>query len=304
MSITINIPGAHPIPRAWNRQSPDDNFWLRFDHYPTHGLTASCSGVPLGVTPIWNVSYTLAGASGLSRPPMPSYAALCRIDRPSQPARIEVSCAAGSETQRAILWALSGRILFHTQGPVSAENRSWPAVARELRMGTAHRPRLGLRTWVDQETGERSYAAIIEIVGAVEPADVPAPFHLVRRVLHVATRTSDGSVIPPPPDMNDDTNAGFLQDMTLSSRGRVYDIDAPSSQFGSQDAVGTRHEWELLFEQMLVIGPLESGRGARARAIAQHRVVSDPRVWRAYFNATVVAEESAPSVEMHGYVGP
>src|SRR5262249_51364408 len=155
-------------------------------------------------------------------------------------------------------WVISARILFHTQGAVSHENQSWPAVARELGMGTGHRPVLGLRTWVDQLTGQRNYGAIIEIVGAVEPADVPVPFHLVRRVLHASTRTSDGSVIPPPPNMNDDTSAGILQDMTLSARGRVYDVDAPSSQFGASDGVGARHEWDLIFEQMLVIGPLEN----------------------------------------------
>jgi hypothetical protein len=292
--MPIEISGAQLVPPAWNPLLSGRHFWLRMDHFPAAGITVRSNGAPAGAT--WTVSNgTATGTSG-SGPTV-------TVARPGGPAKLEIICRAGAFQERATLWVVRGQILFHTQGPVSSENQRAGVNAREIHRDPAHRPRLGLRTWPDTQVGgQTNYGACVEIVGVIEPAEIPIPFHLVRRTIRARTRTSDGSRLTGP--RPDDTTDVDLQDTTPSRRGRVYDFDAPGSHFLSGDSARLTHEWDLVFEQALVIGPLQRGGQAFTRATAQHRVIAPLRRWRACFSAFVRTPGARPSVEMSGYVGP
>jgi hypothetical protein len=299
--VAITISGAHLVPHAWNPRLTDRNFWLRLESFPHAGLVAGCSAAPAGAAVSWSITNGTATVASGAGPTI-------RVPRPHGPARLAISCSAGPLRETAVFWVVRGRILFHIHGQVSIENERQRVNAVELHRNTSHRPGLGVRAWADtQVPGRTNYGACIEIVGAIEPPDIPLPFHLVRRTVSASTWTSDSSALTPP-SVDDTTGANaqgvHLQDMTPSARGRVYDFDAPGSHFEVGDAVDLMHRWNLTFEQMLVIGPLQRGPGAVARAVAQHRTISPPRRWHARFSASVAAQGPRPDVEVSGYVGP
>lgn len=287
----IQIRAAHLIPAAWNRQLAGRHYWLRLDHFPMAGVTATCSGIPAGVTPAWTINGTPVRTAGNH----------CNVLRPTNPARLVITCTAGGATETVTLWAIRGRVVFHTTGQVSRENQRWRRGAGKSEFGTSVRPWLGVHAWRGRLGGHTNYGAWIEIVGVVEPPDVPTPFHLVRQVSHARVVFDEVDQPPPEPD---DTTHPSLQDQTLSPTGRVYDVDSPGSFFTASDPAGRTHDWTLIMQQMLVIGPQESTSSPVDRALAQHRLVSPPRFWRARFTATVRSPGSPPTVDVGGYVGP
>jgi len=287
----IEIRAAHLIPTVWNPRLTGRHYWLRLDHFPMAGATATCSGVPARVTPVWTINGTPVRAAGSS----------CNVLRPTNPARLVITCTAGGVTETVTLWAIRGRVVFHTHGQVSHENQRWRMSAGKTEFGRNARPWLGVHAWPGRLGGHTHYGAWIEIVGIVEPHDVPAPFHLVRQVSH-AEVTFDNEVQPLPEP--DDTSHPSLQDQTLSATGRVCDVDSPGFFFTASDPLHRRHDWNLVMQQMLVIGPLANTASPLDRAFAQHRLVSPPRFWRARFTATVRSTGSPPAVDVNGYVGP
>lgn len=306
MGVAIAIPGAERIPHHWNPRLTGIHYWIRRDHIPRAGLTLRCTGAPAGAAPGWSVRSVCERVS--QQPAVGEVAAgnsgEYRLFPPPAGARFDITCAVGAESQQVTLWAIEGRILFHTRGQVSAQNESWRGPAAELRLPTSTRPALGLRTIRDFGDGTTGYNALIEIVGEIVPRDAPVPFHLVRRIRHRHVTTFNNQPIQRPRGFDDTTDAAF-QDTSPSRAGRVYDLDGPGSFFDADDPVGAWHEWRLLFEQRLVIGPL--GRGnAFQTALDSHRVVAAPRTWRAYFKAFVREQGNPPTVEFEtgGYVGP
>jgi hypothetical protein len=287
----IEIRAAHLIPATWNPRLIGRHYWLRLDHFPMAGVTAIASGIPADVSPVWTINGTPVRAAGSN----------CNVLRPTNPARLVIGCTAGGATETVTLWAISGRVVFHTSGHVSRENQRWRRGAGQAEFGTSMPPWLGIHSWPGRLRGHTNYGAWIEIVGIVEPHDVPVPFHLVRQVSHADVTFDDATQPPPEPD---DTTHPSLQDQTLSPTGRVYDVDSPGSFFTASDPLGRTHQWTLNMQQMLVIGPLENASGALHRAFAQHRLVSQPRFWRARFTATVRSTGSPPTVDVNGYVGP
>jgi hypothetical protein len=306
MSIAISIPGAERIPHHWNPRLAGIHYWIRRDHIPQAGLVLRCGSAPAASTPDWSVTSV---CERVSQQPavgevVRSNPGEYRLFPPPAGARFDISCAAGAETQQVTLWAIEARILFHTRGQVSGQNESWRRPTAELGLPTTARPALGLRTIRDFGSGTTGYAALIEIVGEIVPRDTPLPFHLVRRLLNRRVTTWNDRPIQRPRGFDDTTDAAF-QDTSPSRDGRVYDLDGPGSFFNAADATGAWHEWRLLFEQRLVIGPL--GRGnAFQTALDTHRVVAAPRIWRAYFKARVREQGNPPTIEFDtgGYVGP
>ena len=286
----IEIRAAHLIPAAWNPRLAGRHYWLRLDHIPMAGVSATCSAIPAGVTPAWTINGTPVRAAGSN----------CNVLRPTNPARLVITCTAGGATETVTLWAIRGQVVFHTRGQVSRENQRWRRGARKAEFGTI-RPWLGLHSWPGRLGGHTNYGAWIEIVGIVEPHDVPAPFHLVRQVSHADVSFDNAAEPFPEPD---DTTHPSLQDQTLSATGRVYDVDSPGSFFTASDPLHRTHQWNLIMQQMLVIGPLGNASSPIDRAFAQHRLVTPPRFWRARFTATVRSTGSPPTVDVHGYVGP
>jgi hypothetical protein len=306
MGIDIQIRDAERIPQWWNPRVTGAHYWIRRDHIPQGGLILRCTGAAAGATPGWSVT---SACERVSQQPVVGEVVAgnpreYRLFPPPSGARFDITCTVGAETQQVTLWAIEARILFHTRGQVSGQNSTWRRPSAVLGLPTSTRPELGLRTIRDFGSGTTGYAALIEIVGEVVPRDTPFPFHLVRRVLNRHTRTSDGRRIRRPRGFDDTTDAAF-QDTSPSRDGRVYDLDGPGSFFDAEDGPGTWHEWRVLFEQRLVIGPL--GRGnAFQTALDTHRVVAAPRIWRAYFRAQVRDQGNPPTVEFGAgsYVGP
>src|SRR5919198_3377169 len=97
----IEIRAAHLIPAVWNPRLTGRHYWLRLDHFPMAGVTAVCTGTFAGMTPVWTINGTPVPASGSS----------CNVLRPTNPARLEITCTAGAATETVTLWAISGRVV-------------------------------------------------------------------------------------------------------------------------------------------------------------------------------------------------
>lgn len=223
------------------------------------------------------------------------------IQRPQNGDRIAIRCTVGTHTITALLWIIKGEIRIRNRGTISpaSRNHARRSVMEILRLPSVS---LGLFTSPNTADGTVNYGALVEIVGVVAPPDVPARFHLVRKII-TTTAVSNAGPMDQRGAGEDDTSSSECQDTTLS-HGKVYDLDAPGSWFSPEDAAGTEHTWNVLFAQLLVIGELPAGPGAWAHAEENHLSVSPPQHWRAHYRIRLTTPGRPPTVRFtEGEVG-
>jgi hypothetical protein len=169
------------------------------------------------------------------------------------------------------VWFLTARLEFNGDGELHPNNRDprRPTAASLGTQGYQVLPtRCGFHVGYDRGGLPRTNPGrVVEIIGVVEPADVPSRFYFTRLILRdagawlvpanrPAQRRSAGS---------DDTSAREYQDRELqrgqypagasgAEVGLVFDVDAPGPNFDNTHRWGETFAFDATFEEILAIG--------------------------------------------------
>lgn len=205
-----------------------------------------------------------------------------RLARPPQPGWVRVSDGNGTGVR---IWFVRATLQVNGRGRVSSHNPRWPAVQTYLTNQYAAQghdfSKLGAVQFRvnhrESNTFGIRYGGMVEIIGAVEPADlarhIPVPIWQARRItgVRLSGRDAQGRPLvssrtgfaPARPGQNDSSmfrprDAAPLGVCTgeTTVTGHVLDYDMPGAVFTSDNWPGDVHEYHVEFEQWCGSGPV------------------------------------------------
>lgn len=257
-------------------QQGGNDFYFRYDW--VQQVVVESSGAGAG-SPRWTARTSAGDATALLSPDSGN-PRRTRLTRPPQPGWVEVSDGGGRHVR---VWFLRASLQVVGHGRVSSHNPRWPAVQAYLTSQYAAQGHdFGRLGPVQFRVSDRAanvngvrYGGMVEIVGAVEPADlhrhIPVPVWQARRItgVRLSGRDAQGRSLlhsrtgfaPARPGQNDSSlfrpqDAVPLGVFTgeLTATGHVLDYDMPGGVFTSDNWPGDVHEYHVEFEQVVWIG--------------------------------------------------
>ncbi|BDC48427.1 hypothetical protein F183_A07430 [Bryobacterales bacterium F-183] len=328
--MSIQVHGAKTFRDLHPGLSPQhgaNEFYFRYDWAPQQVLLESASG-----TPRWTARTSAGDAASLLSPDSGNPRRI-RLARPPQPGWVQVSD--GGSGQGVRIWFVRATLQVVGRGRVSSHNPRWSAVQAYLTtqygaQGGHDFGRLGPTSFrsvhAATDTDGIRYGGMVEIIGAVEPADfqrhVRIPMFQARRItgVRLSGRDAQGRPLLPSrtgfsaarPGQNDTSlfrpqDAAPLGVFTgeLTATGHILDYDMPGAIFTSENWAGDVHEYNVEFEQVVWIGSCSSmdpWPEIESRGLALSPVVR----WAVHLRAELTSTATSPGgmrVNLTGTVG-
>lgn len=274
--MAIQVQGAKTFQDLHPGLGPEarNHFYFRFDWIQQVVIDTTSTGRASR----WTARTESGDAAGLLAVDA-SNARRVRLNRPSQPAWVEVSD--GADTVR--IWFVRAAIEVRGRDRVSARNPRWNNVQAYLTnvygaqghdFGKLGPVKFRVEHRETQTSGVR-YGGMVEIVGTVEPLHlqraIRIPVFLARRITAVNLRGRDAQGRPllasrtgfsaATPGQNDTSlfrprDAVRLGVYTgeLTGNGQLFDYDMPGAVITSDNWPGDIHEYNVDFEQVVWIG--------------------------------------------------